>query len=53
MSSFADNNNDAAASSGGENIWISASDGDLKRVKELIESGTSVNVQDEFGYAPL
>lgn len=35
------------------NIWIAASDGDLSRVAELLQSGASVNAQDEFGYTPL
>ena len=37
----------------GENIWIASSDGDVKRVMELLESGVSVNAQDEQGYSPL
>ena len=28
-----------------ENIWTASSDGDLNRVRELIESGVSVNAQ--------
>ena len=39
---------------GGENIWVAASDGDLERVKHLLEvEGVSVNAQDEVGYSPL
>ena len=39
---------------GGENIWVAASDGDLERVKHLVEvEGVSVNAQDEVGYSPL
>mgnify|MGYP000648657340 CR=1 FL=1 len=37
----------------GENIWIAASDGDMNRVVELLESGVDVNAQDEQGYSPL
>jgi len=37
----------------GENIWTAASDGDIDRVRELIESGMSPNAQDEAGYSPL
>jgi hypothetical protein len=39
---------------GAENIWVAASDGDLARVSELVESGgASVNAQDENGYSPI
>ena len=39
---------------GDENIWVAASDGDLDRVRHLVEvEGISVNVQDEAGYSPL
>lgn len=36
-----------------ENIWIAASDGDIFRVKELIEEGVSPNAKDEYGYTPM
>lgn len=36
-----------------DNIWILASDGKIDQVKSLIESGTSVNAQDEHGYSVL
>lgn len=36
-----------------ENIWISSSDGDLEAVKRYLNSGVSVNAQDENGYSPL
>ncbi|GAA93947.1 uncharacterized protein L969DRAFT_92147 [Mixia osmundae IAM 14324] len=36
-----------------KNIWIAASDGDLDRVKELIEGGTSANAKDENSYTPM
>ena len=37
-----------------ENIWTAASDGDVDRVKELIEiEGVNPNAQDENGYSPL
>jgi uncharacterized protein len=37
-----------------ENIWVASSDGDLDRVKFLIEQeGVSVNSQDESGYSPM
>jgi uncharacterized protein len=38
---------------GPENIWIAASDGDIERVKQLMEEGMSCNAQDESGYSPL
>ncbi len=28
-----------------ENIWTASSDGDIDRVRELVESGVSVNAQ--------
>ena len=37
----------------GENIWIAASDGDIKRVMQLIDQGVSVNIQDDHGYSPM
>lgn len=52
MSSF-DNADATGAPVGGENIWISSSDGDIKRVKELVASGVNINAQDEYGYSPL
>ncbi|KAJ1658332.1 hypothetical protein IWQ61_002408 [Dispira simplex] len=37
-----------------KNIWITASEGNLQRVTELIETDhVSVNAQDENGYSPL
>ncbi|KAJ9107357.1 hypothetical protein QFC21_000807 [Naganishia friedmannii] len=40
--------------SNGKNIWIAASDGDMERVKELIEvHGMSPNVEDENTYTPM
>jgi ankyrin repeat protein len=36
-----------------ENVWVASSDGDVKRVEELLTSGVSVNAQDEHGYSPL
>ncbi|KAG0146472.1 hypothetical protein CROQUDRAFT_671100 [Cronartium quercuum f. sp. fusiforme G11] len=36
-----------------KNIWVAASDGDLERVKELVESGISPNTPDENTYTPL
>ncbi len=37
-----------------ENIWVSASDGDLARVSHLVEKeGIDVNAQDESGYSPI
>ncbi len=35
------------------NIWIAASDGDLGRVSELVESGISPNAFDENTYTPI
>ncbi|KAJ1431658.1 ankyrin repeat-containing domain protein, partial [Ochromonadaceae sp. CCMP2298] len=35
------------------NIWVAASDGDIARVKELIDSGTAVNGKDDNGYSPI
>ncbi|KAG0001541.1 hypothetical protein BGZ80_005608 [Entomortierella chlamydospora] len=35
------------------NIWLAASDGDLKAVKSFIEKGVSVDAQDENGYSAL
>ncbi|KAH9819012.1 ankyrin repeat-containing domain protein [Melampsora americana] len=36
-----------------KNIWIAASDGDLDRVKEIVESGISPMIADENTYTPL
>ncbi|KAH9465327.1 hypothetical protein Pst134EA_013217 [Puccinia striiformis f. sp. tritici] len=36
-----------------KNIWVAASDGDLERVKELIEAGLSPSVADENSYTPI
>jgi ankyrin repeat protein len=36
-----------------DNIWVAASDGNLKDVQKLIASGVNVNAQDEYGYSPL
>ena len=36
-----------------DNIWIASSNGDIERVKELLQSGVSVNAQDEYGYSPM
>ena len=36
-----------------ENIWISASDGDIARVRRLVVEGTSVDTQDSSGYSPM
>ncbi|KAI9287244.1 ankyrin repeat-containing domain protein [Umbelopsis sp. AD052] len=35
------------------NIWTAAGDGQLDRVKELVESGIDTNCHDDFGYTPL
>jgi hypothetical protein len=37
----------------GENIWCSASDGDIARVTILLSQGIDVNAQDETGYSPM
>lgn len=36
-----------------KNIWVAASDGDLGRVKELIEAGIPPTIADENSYTPL
>ncbi|KAI9503385.1 ankyrin repeat-containing domain protein, partial [Coemansia spiralis] len=36
------------------NIWVASSDGDLDRVKEIVEADkTKVNAKDENGYTAL
>jgi len=38
----------------GKNIWVAAGDGDLVRVRELVEQqSTSPNAPDEFTYTPM
>ncbi|TDL19957.1 ankyrin [Rickenella mellea] len=38
----------------GKNIWIAAGDGDLERVRELVEQhGISSNAPDQFTYTPM
>lgn len=39
--------------SSNDNIWIAASNGDIERVKELLQSGIAINSQDETGYSPM
>ncbi|KAI8980432.1 ankyrin repeat-containing domain protein [Pilobolus umbonatus] len=36
-----------------DNLWVAAGDGQLDRVKELIESGVDVNSHDQFGYTAM
>lgn len=37
-----------------KNIWVAAGDGDLSRVRELVEHhGLSPNVPDAFTYTPM
>ncbi|CAH7685699.1 ankyrin repeat-containing domain protein [Phakopsora pachyrhizi] len=36
-----------------KNIWVAASDGEIDRVKELIESGVEPTTADENSYTPL
>ncbi|KAL7414580.1 ankyrin repeat-containing domain protein [Mrakia frigida] len=36
-----------------KNIWIAAGDGDVERVKELVESGISANAPDPNTYTPM
>ncbi|KAI8372899.1 ankyrin repeat-containing domain protein [Radiomyces spectabilis] len=36
-----------------DNLWIAAGDGQLDRVKDLIETGADVNAHDEFGYTAM
>lgn len=37
----------------GDNIWCASSDGDIIRVRELLDCNINVNVQDETGYSPM
>eukprot|EP01041_Mallomonas_annulata_P009579 gene9579-19905_t len=42
------------APEGPENIWVASSDGDIKRVQELLVTGeATVNQQDDNGYSPI
>ncbi|KAI8096612.1 ankyrin [Halteromyces radiatus] len=36
-----------------DNIWVAAGDGQLERVKELLENGMDANIRDDFGYTPI
>ncbi|CAG8696305.1 ankyrin repeat-containing domain protein [Gigaspora rosea] len=36
-----------------DNIWVAAGDGNIERVKALISTGISPNIQDQNGYTPL
>ncbi|PLW17730.1 hypothetical protein PCANC_09075 [Puccinia coronata f. sp. avenae] len=36
-----------------KNIWVAAGDGDLERVRELVNAGLSPTVADENSYTPL
>ncbi|KAI0701198.1 ankyrin repeat-containing domain protein [Cytidiella melzeri] len=36
-----------------KNIWVAASDGDLQRVQELVQSGLSANIPDPNTYTPM
>ncbi|CAG8677594.1 4584_t:CDS:2 [Cetraspora pellucida] len=38
---------------GDNNIWVAAGDGDIERVKVLLSTGISPNIQDQNGYTPL
>ena len=44
---------DVEAAGAGANIWVAASDGDVDRVRQLLDLGTSVDAKDEQGYNPL
>lgn len=35
------------------NIWLASSEGNLSRVRSLVDSGTSPNEFDAFGYSPM
>ncbi|RHZ77013.1 hypothetical protein Glove_186g137 [Diversispora epigaea] len=48
MSSDNKNNNNSNI-----NIWITAGDGDIDRVKEILNTGISPDIQDQNGYTPL
>ncbi|ORX62777.1 ankyrin [Hesseltinella vesiculosa] len=41
------------ASSANDNIWVAAGDGQLERIKVLLEEGVDPNGKDEFGYTPI
>lgn len=36
-----------------DNIWMACSDGNIDCIKNLIQSGISINSQDENGYSPM
>ncbi|KAG2236854.1 hypothetical protein INT48_002667 [Thamnidium elegans] len=36
-----------------DNLWVAAGDGQLDRVKELVETGVDVNSHDQFGYTAM
>ncbi|CAO3657049.1 unnamed protein product [Mucor hiemalis] len=36
-----------------DNLWVAAGDGQLDRVRELVESGIDVNGHDQFGYTAM
>ncbi|CAO3590888.1 unnamed protein product [Absidia cylindrospora] len=40
------------ATSSNDNIWVAA-DGQLERLKELVEGGAEPNAKDDFGYTPI
>lgn len=44
---------DGTGSTGLENIWIAASEGDIARIQTLLVEGVSVNAQDETGYSAM
>ncbi|PWN88256.1 ankyrin [Acaromyces ingoldii] len=45
---------DGGGESGGKNIWVAAGEGDLDRVRHLVEvEGLSPTVPDRFTYTPL
>ncbi|ORZ14731.1 ankyrin repeat-containing domain protein [Absidia repens] len=41
------------ATSSNDNIWVAAGDGQLERLKELVEGGAEPNAKDDFGYTPI